>query len=349
MKILFGLGHPAHFHLFKNTINTLIKGGNEVVIIINDKDILSQLLDDSGLPYHTLTRKGAKDSLFIKLKRIIKGIRDTGRVIKREQPDVVAGCINEIAFVSLFKRIPVLFFAEDDFRYTWLQGILIYPFVTRIISPGPVNVGPFKYKKESYNGYQKLAYLHPLWFTPDRTKVNISQEPYFIIRLVGMSAYHDIGRKGIDSTIVPAMIDMLEKYGKVYITSEKTFNNGLQKYRLEQNPSDMHHYLCYASMFISDSQSMSIEAALLGTPNIRISDFAGRVSVLEQLEKKYGLTAAFKPSDKDKIIAQISEWLSDKELHNKFAGRRELMLKDMIDVARFITERILFYGNKRNH
>jgi len=349
MKVLFGLGHPAHFHLFKNTINTLVKEGNEIVIIINDKDILSRLLDDSGLPYFTLTRKGAKDSLFVKLKRLLRGVKETRRLIKEEKPDVIAGCINEIAFASLFNNIPVLFFAEDDFRYTWLQGILIYPFVTRIISPVPVNVGPFRFKKESYNGYQKLAYLHPLWFKPDRTKVRNTQEPYFIIRLVGMSAYHDIGQKGMDSTIVPEIIGMLEKHGRVYVTSEKSFEGGLQKYRLDHNPSDMHHYLCYASMFISDSQSMSIEAALLGTPNIRISDFAGRVSVLEQLEKKYGLTAGFKPTEKDKIMARISEWLNDNELQDKFAARREIMLKDMIDVAGFITERILFYGGKNKN
>jgi|WetSurMetagenome_2_1015567.scaffolds.fasta_scaffold39126_2 uncharacterized protein len=349
MKIIFGLGHPAHFHLFKNTINQLINSGNEIVIVINDKDILSHLLDEAGMPYRVLTRKGVKDTLFIKLKRTIKGIRETRRIIKDEKPDVLAGCINEIVFASLFTRIPVLFFAEDDFRYTWLQGILVYPFVTRIISPEPVDVGPFKYKKENYNGFQKLAYLHPLRFKPDRTKVNIKEEPYFIIRLVGMSAYHDIGQNGMDSSLVPEMIDILEKFGKVYVTSEKGLESNLHKYRLELNPSDIHHYMYYASMFISDSQSMTVEASLLGTPNIRISDFAGRVSVLEQLEKKYGLTAAFKPPERDRIFALIAEWTSDKELRNKFSIRREIMLKDMIDVAGFITGRILFYGNSEIH
>ena len=40
MKILFHLGHPAHFHLFKNTIKNLIKDGNKIFIIIQKKDVL---------------------------------------------------------------------------------------------------------------------------------------------------------------------------------------------------------------------------------------------------------------------------------------------------------------------
>lgn len=39
-----------------------------------------------------------------------------------------------------------LFLGEDDFNYTWLQGIVTYPYVTKILVPNVTNVGPFKYK-----------------------------------------------------------------------------------------------------------------------------------------------------------------------------------------------------------
>ena len=45
MKVLFHLGHPAHYHLFKNTINTLIDHGHKPIILIKKKDVLEELLD----------------------------------------------------------------------------------------------------------------------------------------------------------------------------------------------------------------------------------------------------------------------------------------------------------------
>jgi uncharacterized protein len=344
MKIIFGLGHPAHFHLFKNVIKQLLDKGHDVVIVINDKEILSRLMDDAGFHYHILTVKGIEDTLTAKLKKLGSAIRQLRKLIKEYKPDVLAGCTNEIAIASTFTGIPVLFFAEDDFTYTWIQGLTVYPFVTRIVSPAPVNVGPFKYKKSGYNGFQKLAYLHPAWFTPDRSKVRITEEKYFIIRLVGMNAYHDFGKKGMDQSLLPGLIEILTQYGRVFITSEKPIDAIYEKYRLVLNPSDMHHYLAFASMFVSDSQSMTVEAALLGTPNIRISDFAGRVSVLEVLEKKYGLTAAFKPDEPDKVLDLVKEWVKNEKLQEEYTSRRIKMLADMVDVTEFIVNQILLIG-----
>ena len=39
MKFLFFLGHPAHFHMFKNTIWELKELDNEIHVVIKTKDI----------------------------------------------------------------------------------------------------------------------------------------------------------------------------------------------------------------------------------------------------------------------------------------------------------------------
>ena len=44
---LFHLGHPAHFHLFKNPIKSLTADGHKVSIVIKKKDILESLLQKS--------------------------------------------------------------------------------------------------------------------------------------------------------------------------------------------------------------------------------------------------------------------------------------------------------------
>ena len=47
MKILFHLGHPAHFHLFKNVIKNLKKNKHDVFILIKKKDIL-EAIEEAG-------------------------------------------------------------------------------------------------------------------------------------------------------------------------------------------------------------------------------------------------------------------------------------------------------------
>lgn len=42
------MGHPAHFHLFKNTIILLKEAGHDVKILIKKKDILEDLLKNQG-------------------------------------------------------------------------------------------------------------------------------------------------------------------------------------------------------------------------------------------------------------------------------------------------------------
>ncbi|TFH50106.1 MAG: hypothetical protein E4G92_00675 [Bacteroidia bacterium] len=155
-----------------------------------------------------------------------------------------------------------------------------------------------------------------------------------------MNAYHDYGKKGMDETLLPALIETLGRHGKVFITSEKNIGEAFEKYRLVIDPSDMHHYLAFASIFISDSQSMTVEAAILGTPNIRVSDFAGRVSVLEVLEKEYCLTAAFKPHEKERVLNLVDEWVRDDRLQEKYSLRRSRMLADMTDVTEFMVKQI---------
>jgi predicted glycosyltransferase len=47
-------------------------------------------------------------------------------------------------------------------------------------------------------------------------------------------------------------------------------------------------------MYIGDSQTMTAEAAVLGTPAIRFNDFVGELSYLEELEYTFDLTYGIK-------------------------------------------------------
>ena len=109
-----------------------------------------------------------------------------------------------------------------------------------------------------------------------------------------------------------------------------------QPYLLNIRPTEIHNYLANAAMLICDSQSMSMEAAMLGIPSIRFSDFAGRISVLEELEHVYHLTYGIKTPEPQQLIEKIKELLSIPYLQDEFQRRRKKMLSEKIDVTSFI-------------
>ena len=338
MKLIVALGHPAHFHLFKTFIQKMTLNGHIVKIVITDKDILKKLLEEHNLEYTIIAWKKANETVFRKVKKIFNSSLFLKRIASDFKPDLMIGSLSQPAFVSFFIRTPYIFVGEDDITYTWPQGVSTYPFVAGIFAPNLTKVGFFKYKKIAYNGFQKLAYLHQNIFTPDSSKlkgIDLS-DPYYLIRLVNLDAYHDTGVKGFSEKILDRLIDKLVSNGNVFISSEKKLGQKYEKYHLPINICDIHHLMYYADIYIGDSQSMAVEAAMLGTPSIRFNDFAGKISVLEELEHKYGLTYGIKTPEPERLFEKMDELLSMSNLKEEFQKRRQKMHADKIDVAAFM-------------
>ena len=98
--------------------------------------------------------------------------------------------------------------------------------------------------------------------------------------------------------------------------------------------------MAYATLYIGDSQSMAVEAAMLGTPSLRFNDFAGRIGVLEELEHKYKLTFSINSSNPQQLYDQVQQLLATSNLSTLFAERREQMLSDKIDVTQYFVAQI---------
>jgi predicted glycosyltransferase len=344
MKILFALNHPAHYHLFKYSIKELINRGNNVIITIKEKDVLENLLNSDGVPYNKINkkhlRKGFVSILSKSFIELLSQDFKLNRLIKKNKPDILVGTDVAITHVGALNKITSIVLNEDDFEVNKLFCAFSYPFASYILSPSVCNVGRFQHKKISYSGYQKLAYLHPKRFIPDKTVVNkyINSKRYFLIRLVSLTAGHDIEKKhkGINDMFLLKIIQYLSNHGSVYITSERDVSILFKKYQLKIDPVDIHHIMYYSSLFISDSQSMSVEAAVLGVPSIRFSSFAGKISVLEELENKYKLTFGIHPDNPETLMNRIEQLLSMENLRKEFAKRRKKMLSDKIDLTVFM-------------
>jgi predicted glycosyltransferase len=238
----------------------------------------------------------------------------------------------------LFRKRRVIF-AEDDFKAVFWGNLIAYPFAREIVTPFVTDLGWFSKKKIEYNGCQKLAYLHPRWFVPNKEKISNSidvSKHYFILRFSKLTAYHDIGRRGIVGDVADKIIAKLNPHGNIYITSERKLEAHLEKYRIQINPIDMHHALYFAEMFIGDSQTMTAEAAVLGTPALRFNDFVGKLGYLEELEHQYGLTYGIKTSEPEKLFEKIDELLKMKDRKQVWQKRRQKMLEDKIDVTAFM-------------
>lgn len=351
MKTLFFLGHPAHYHLFKNTIKNLRDQGVSVDIVIKTKDILVDLLDSAGESYTNLLPNGRKDGKFGIINGVIRKERALYRYCKINRPDLMIGVSAEIAHVGKILGIPSMNATEDDFHIVKQFGRITYPFTDHILSPAACDNGKWNYKTVSYPGYQKLAYLHPNQFRPDRNVVNNylnPDRPFFILRLAKLSAYHDNGIEGFGNTMAKQFIEYLSTKGEVYITSERELPAEFEQYKLRINPLDIHHLLYFAKMFVGDSQSMAVESAVLGTPSIRFSSFTGRIGVLEELENKYQLTKGVHPKNPDELFSKTEEMLCDVTSKEKHQEQRASMLRENIDVTAFFTWLILNYPGSLN-
>ena len=262
------------------------------------------------------------------------------KLIKWFKPDLMAGTDIVITHLGKFFNIPSVILCDDDSSVVPLMANFGFRFASSVLAPDICNIKPFNYKKIGYRGLQKLLYLHPKYFSPNKSLINNTfdfNNRYFIIRIVKLSAHHDKNIKGIDNKTLDSIIKLLTPYGKIYISSERALPKQFHKFILSIDPKIVHHAMYYSDLFISDSQSMTVESCILGTPSIRYNDFIGRISVLEELEHKYKLTFGISPNKPEELLNKIEELVRMSDIKDEWKERKEKMLKNMIDVASFVT------------
>ena len=133
------------------------------------------------------------------------------------------------------------------------------------------------------------------------------------------------------------LIKVLESHGRVIITTERNIDDEFLPYKMSISQEQIHNLLYYATMLIGDSQTMTSEAALLGTPAIKCNSFAGRLAVPNEIEQRYGLCYSFLPEQVESFFDKIEELLSMPDLKEEWHRRNSRLLVDKIDVTAFLT------------
>ena len=316
------------------------------MVTSRDSSALQDLLEEYFHEVQLIGKIGR--SLFEKIRKQLVFDYRLFKVCRIFKPEIGLGTSIPLSHVSAINKIQSIIMNEDDAREVPFFSKGAYTFADCIITPDALKGDNFGKKHIKYPGYHELAYLHPQRFNPDpeRLRPQIEPgEPFFLLRFSALAAHHDVGKTGITRDLAREIIRRLESHGRVFISSERDLEDEFTHYSFPFHPREMHHALAYAQMVVADSQTMTAEAAVLGTPALRFNDFVGRLSYLEELEHCYGLIRGIPTSEPSRLLDTISEWLGKKDQKKEWQMKQEKMLKEKIDVTAFFVWFIENYPN----
>ena len=332
---MIDLLHPAHVHFFHHFIKEMESKGHEILVTAREKDVTLALLKDFAIRHICLSKR--KNGFFGLLSEwIVRNIKFYG-VARKFKPNVLLGIMGPtIGPMSVVLRKPAVVFWDTE--NTKLINRIVFRLAAAVVTP-------MSFKKKvngrhiKYRGFHELAYLHPQRFTPNPAvlkQLGVKKgEKFILVRFVSWQAIHDIGITGIQDKV--GFVKGLEKYGRVFITSEGKLPKELEPYHITLRPSAMHDVLHYATLYIGEGATMASEAALLGTPSVYVNKEA--LGYIEELEQ-YNLVHVV-PEEKP-ALQRAQELLQDAQLKRKWQTRRKRLLDEKIDVTTMmmdITER----------
>ncbi len=343
MNILIDIGHPGHVHLLHPLAEELKGRGHRLYYSVRDIPVAKRLMEHYGMsPWVDLG--GKKDSLIGKAQTVLSQDLQLLRFVRQNHIDLGLSSGLVLSHVAQVSKMRSIVFDDDDDAAEPLITKYGHPLSDVVFTPDCIR----RKTKHAvyYAGTHELAYLHPNRFLPDPSVLQHAGlqegERFFVMRFVALKGHHDVGQAGLSLEQKRALVDLLKCHGRVIITSERAVEPEFEQYRLPVPPEEIHSLMAYSAMFVGDSQTMTSEAAVLGVPALKCNTFAGRLSVPNMLEQKYGLCYAYTPDKFDDMLVQIRSLLDmdPTVLHDEWQKKRQRMLQEMIDPTGFFVTRI---------
>lgn len=334
MNIFANISHPAHVHLFKNTIATLSGRGHKIIVGSRKKEFTSDMLDAYGIDHIVLTSKG-RGPVGLARELITQQFK-IARIVKNKSIDLMIqmnGIFN--APVGKLFGIPTLAFSDTE-NDIWANR-LSFSLTKHVFVPTCFDhqAGGTWKNMIHYPGYHELAYLAPKYLSEIT-----APKALFLVRFVGWGAGHDIGETGLSNQKKIEIVNILKKYGDVRVSSESPLPGEIGEFAYRLHPAKMHEFMMKCKMVVGESATMASEAACLGIPAIFISN-TGRGYTTEQ-DKRYGLIKHFRLSQWDEIIRTLKDW-SSRDLFDQWQDKRQKMLRDKMDVTSWMTDLVENY------
>lgn len=319
--------------------------GVQVLVFAREKDITRSLLDSYGIAHQVLAPAGVGTAG--RARELVRREIAMFRAARRFRPAIITGSSPNAARVARLVGAKSLVFCEDDAKIVPQYRWTAYPFASAIVTPQCLAYENYGVRHFTYPAYQKLFYLHPNRFTPDRTIFSHlglgDNERFALVRLSSLQAHHDRGARGMSEDLLRRVVAMCRPGIHLFITSERPLPEEFEPLRLPIPPERIHDALASAEFFLGDSQSMTVESALLGTPAFKINTFAGIISVIRELEE-YGLAFGYRPGQEDALLDELNRFLETPDGKARFQKRRAGMLAEKIDPLPWFLEIVRMFG-----
>ncbi len=348
MRLLFDVNHPVQAHLLRPVVAHFRARGDECLLVARDKDVTLRLLRSFGLEAEVLAgvgrgRLGALRELVQREWRLRARARSFG-------PAVIAGTSVHAGRVGRRVGAVSVVINDDDAAAVPLFARLAYPSADWIVTPECLRHEGHGPRQLTYPGNQQLFYLHPARFAPDpgvRAELGLGPgAPFALLRLSALQAHHDRGVRGFSAELVEAVRARLPGHWRLFVSSEKPLPPALQPLELRLPAARLHHALAAAELLLGDSQSTTAEAAVLGTPALRLNDFVGRISYLAELERR-GLAFGFRPGQEPELLARLEGLLAEPGRRAGFAARRQRLLAECGDPLPWLCALLEREGGRR--
>lgn len=338
MTVVVTIQHPAHVHFFRNAIEELRAGGEEVDVFVRREPPAAELLDHYGIPYTVLAEEtsGMTSLPFMQLGYEYRLYRHTRKL----DPDVFLA-IGGVAASHVARLCGANSAIFTDTEHATIVNTLAAPAATTVYTPECFE-GTLRGNQVRYPGYHELAYLHPSRYTPEpadavRADLGVDADDQLVIlRLSNWKSSHDVGEGGFDD--IAEVVKALEDAGgTVRITSERSMDDDLDPYRVAIEPHRMHDVLATADLFVGEGATMAAESAVLGTPSVYVNSL--ELGYITELHEEYGLTYPYHDRDRHVLgTERATDLLAAAD--EPWGSRRERLLEEKVDTTDVILEAV---------
>jgi len=341
MKVAIFANTPAQLHLYRHLINDLSAHGHDIKLLLRDAGETISVANELKIDYAIYSR--LHPSMTAKITQLPKAIITACNKLQNFRPSIVVGSGIYDAFTSVLLRAPCIEFEDSEpmvNKITYSVQLSVYmPFVDAVITPSSFRQDLGE-KHIRIDSFKEMAYLHPNYYKPDKSIRSIlglkDNEEYVLLRFNAFDAAHDAGIRGFSDDDKIRLVKELEKYAKVFISSETGVPQDIKDRVINFPKSKIHDVVYYAKLLVTDTQTMATESAILGTPVIRCNKFVGPTDMgnFIELEKKYGLM--FNYNNPKKAINKAIDLIQIPDIKDKWKSKRNRLLKDKIDLTSFM-------------
>src|SRR5687767_1056959 len=127
-SIVVDVGHPAHYHVFKNFARTAAAEGHRLTFTIREKDVTKQLMDHDGVPY--VSTGPPSKGLRLGLEMVRRDVA-IAREARRRKADLILGVCNMMA-AQASRLAGARSVILDDTEHQRLAHRLMLPFCDEV-------------------------------------------------------------------------------------------------------------------------------------------------------------------------------------------------------------------------